>query len=77
VTGAANPNNGGDAAGRRRMPLNQTMKANAVPIMLRYANPTRLPAVSGGGAPSTMTVKGNRNAPPISSCQPVAAWPYS
>jgi hypothetical protein len=35
VTGPARPNNGGAAAGRRRIPLNQSMNANAVPIRLR------------------------------------------
>jgi hypothetical protein len=73
VIGAASPNRGGAAAGRRRMPLNQMMKASAVPTRLRYMNPATLCAVSGGGAPSAMAVSGNRIAPPISSCQPVAA----
>ena len=35
VIGAANPSRGGAADGKRRMPLNQTMKAKAVPTMLR------------------------------------------
>jgi hypothetical protein len=35
VTGAARPNRGGAAVGRRRMPLNHSMKARAVAAKLR------------------------------------------
>ena len=52
MTGAAKPNNGGDAAGSRRMPLNHTMNAAAVPTRLRYVKPTTLRPVNDGGAPS-------------------------
>nr|QEO73968.1 hypothetical protein [uncultured bacterium] len=71
VTGLSSPIKPTVPASRCRRPVNHATNAIAVATTETNANPSRLPPVSGGGAPSITNAGTTSTAPPATSCHDV------